>query len=58
MWFYNLKYYKLSFLGIKQDLPITADYVDSVRKAARYVSYLICALMLFLIIVEHDLETQ
>jgi len=42
-------------MGFKQQFSITADYVDSVRKAARYFSYIICTLMLFFIIVEHDL---
>lgn len=35
-------------------MSITSEYIDEIRKVARYISYGICALMIWFIIVEHD----
>ena len=55
---YDLKYYSISLFGIKIPFSITSQIIDSLRKSARYCSYLICALMLLLIVVEHDMIEQ
>lgn len=39
-------------------VSITSEFIDEIRKVARYISYLICALMLMFIIVEHDTTEQ
>ena len=58
---YELNYLKLKPFGEngKQfNLSITSTLVNSIRETARYVSYFICALMLYLIVVDHDTIEQ
>jgi hypothetical protein len=51
---YELKYYSYNLFGMSFPLSITSEYIDRIRVLARYVSYLICSLMLYMIVVEHD----
>jgi hypothetical protein len=49
---YKLKYYSMDFFGLFSfPISITSGLIDEIRKTARYISYLICALMLIFIIV-------
>jgi len=49
-----MKYWNLNLVGRKIPLSITSNFINSIRDTARYVSYFICALMLYLIVVDHD----
>ena len=57
-WNYDLKYYTLNIGSVQFPLSITSGSIDQVRKTARYISYAICALMLMLILVDHDTLQQ
>lgn len=54
---YELDYWKFKPFGERGkefSMSITSNLVNSIRLTARYVSYFICALMLYLIVVDHD----
>jgi hypothetical protein len=55
---YTLKYVPHNVPLVKEgvNFPITADYGSAVRSMARNLSFIICFLMLFFIIVDHDTE--
>jgi hypothetical protein len=53
-WNYNMKYYSLDLKIKKIPLSITSEFINKIRVTARYISYIICLLMLFLIFVDHD----
>lgn len=58
IWCYNLNYYKAEFLGLSYQISITSQKIDNIRKTARWLSYLICGLMLWLIMIEHDTQNK
>ena len=49
-----MKYYTLRIGGKEMELSITSDFISNVRVTARYVSYLICFMMFYFILVDHD----
>lgn len=49
-----MKYYKPVIMGYEIPLSITSNLINQIRVSARYVSYLICVLMLYFIFVDHD----
>lgn len=55
---YKLKYGSFTIPFFKKEYPfaITSEYSGEIRKYARYVSFLICFLMMFFIITDHDTE--
>jgi hypothetical protein len=53
-----MKYYSFTLLNAKIPLSITSSLINRIRDTARYVSYFICALMLYLIVVDHDTIEQ
>ena len=55
---YQLNYWKVKPFGKEFNLSITSAYVNKIRDAARYVSILICVLMLWFILVDHDIIEQ
>lgn len=44
----------MSFYGKKITVPITSDFLSNIRNAARIISMVICLVMLYLILVDHD----
>lgn len=57
---YQLKFGSepIPYLNRPIPFPLTSEFASEVRNKARSISYLICALMLMLILVDHDLEEQ
>jgi hypothetical protein len=53
-----MKYYHVPALGNQIPLSITSHLINRIRDTARYVSYFICGLMLYLIVVDHDTQEQ
>lgn len=51
---YQLKYYSINIGSFNFPIPITSEFINTIRKVARYVSYVICLLMLVFIVVDHD----
>lgn len=58
---YELNYWKVKPFGQNGKeftLSITSTLVNRIRETARYVSYIICLLMLYVILVDHDTVEQ
>lgn len=55
---YKLKYgeFTIPFTKKTHKFEITAEYAESIRNLARNISFVICALMMFFIVVDHDKE--
>jgi hypothetical protein len=59
---YDLNYNKIDYTfplinyNYSRELPITSDFGNQVRGYARKCSFLICLLMVFFILVDHDAE--
>lgn len=51
---YELNYWKTRFLGKQITIPITSAFLNRIRNAARFISIIICLIMLYLILVDHD----
>lgn len=58
IWNYELNYNSFKVLGKEIEFPITSEYSESVRIVARNLSFLICALLMVFITVDHDQENM